>query len=139
MRLFIPLLLLLSTTTLAADQTAPPLTELRIGEHLIRVEVADTPEARKRGLMGRREMAENRGMLLVYPRPGRLRLWMLNTPLPLSAAFIDERGVILNIASMEPLLLDIHQSKGAAKYALEMRRGWFAERGIGPGDRVEGL
>ena len=132
-------LLLMISTVVGADDTALPLRELRIGGHGIEVEVARTEEARKRGLMGRRELAENRGMLLVYPAPERLALWMRNTLLPLSAAFLDENGVILNIARMAPERLDIHLSKEAAKYALEMNQGWFAERGIGPGDRVEGL
>lgn len=129
--------LFITTAIQAGDET--PLKPLRIGQWSIEVEVADTPEKRRRGLMERRAMAENHGMLLAYPEPQRLKLWMRNTPLPLSAAFLDERGVILNIAKMAPERLDIYLSKGMAKYALEMNLGWFAERGIGPGERVEGL
>jgi len=132
-------LLLLAITAVRADGEGPPLVELRIGEQTVEAELAITAEARRHGLMERQRMAENRGMLLVYPRPQTLRLWMRNTPLPLSAAFIDEGGVILNIAQMAPERLDIYLSNGEAKYALEMNRGWFAERGIGPGARVEGL
>ncbi len=64
---------------------------------------------------------------------------MRNTPLPLAVAFIDERGEILNIAEMKPLTDDTHASSGAAKYALEMRSGWFTERGIKAGDKVKKL
>ena len=133
------LLLLMISAVVRADDAVLPLAELRVAEHRIEVEVARTEAARKKGLMERRQLAENRGMLLVYPKAKRLALWMRNTPLPLSAAFLDENGVILNIARMAPERLDIHLSKEAAKYALEMNQGWFAERGIGPGERVEGL
>ncbi|GAB6043485.1 DUF192 domain-containing protein [Endothiovibrio diazotrophicus] len=132
-------LLLTPLAARAEDAGTAALKELRIGDHRIEVEVASTREERRLGLMFRQELAENRGMLLAYPQPKRIGLWMRNTPLPLSAAFLDEQGVILNIVQMAPERLDIYLSKGTAKYALEMNQGWFAKRNITPGNRVEGL
>jgi uncharacterized membrane protein (UPF0127 family) len=64
---------------------------------------------------------------------------MKNTYVPLSIAFLDESGAIINIADMKPLTTDPHSSTRPAKFALEMNQGWFAKRGIKPGARVDGL
>lgn len=126
---------------LALPGAADPLVTypLKIKGHGVRAEVADTEEARMTGLMFRDSLPENRGMLFVYQREERSAMWMKNTYVPLSVAFIDRRGVILNIEDMEPLTLDSHASAGPAKYALEMNRGWFKKRGIRKGDKVLGL
>jgi uncharacterized membrane protein (UPF0127 family) len=89
--------------------------------------------------MHRRMLPENRGMLFVFREPAQQSFWMMNTYIPLSIAFIDERGAILNIADMKPLTTDPHPSAGPAKYALEMNQGWFAKRGIKRGAVVQGL
>ncbi len=128
---------LLACASLAAD-TLPEL-RLQIGMHLIQAEVAATPEARERGLMFRDELAPNQGMLFVFERTEPTAMWMKNTPLPLAVAFIDERGVILNIEEMAPHTETVHPSRGPARYALEMAGGWFSRRGVKPGDRVIGL
>jgi uncharacterized membrane protein (UPF0127 family) len=78
-------------------------------------------------------------MLFVFTQPGFHSMWMQNTYIPLSVAFMDERGVILNIADMVPLTTEPHTAAGFARYALEMNRGWFAARGIRAGAKVEGL
>lgn len=131
------LLLLAAAGGAAAD---PLLTyPLKIKKYTLRVEVADTEEARRTGLMFRKDLGENYGMLFVYESEERSAMWMKNTYVPLSVAFIDHDGRILNIADMEPLTLDSHPSSGAARYALEVNRGWFAKHGINPGDRVLGL
>lgn len=112
---------------------------LRVKAHEIRAEVASTEAQRVRGLMYRDKLAQNSGMIFVYPRTGIMSMWMKNTPVPLSVAFIDEKGRILNIEDMAPYSEQAHGSSGAAAYALEMNRGWFAKKGIKPGDRVQGL
>jgi uncharacterized membrane protein (UPF0127 family) len=112
---------------------------LKIRGHELRVEVANNDETRRTGLMFRRSLAENSGMLFVYEAPGRHAMWMKNTLVPLSVAFMDRDGRILNIEDMEPLTLTAHASAGEAWYSLETNRGWFAQRGIGAGDRVQGL
>ncbi len=112
---------------------------LRIRGHEVRAELANTDETRRTGLMFRKSLAENGGMLFVYETPGRHAMWMKNTLVPLSVAFMDRDGRIINIEDMEPLSEKAHASKGEAWYSLEMNWGWFAKRGIRPGDRVEGL
>jgi hypothetical protein len=128
-------------TLLALPGWADPLVTypLKIKGHSVRAELADTEEARLTGLMFRDSLPENSGMLFVYEREDRYAMWMKNTYVPLSVAFIDRRGVILNIEDMEPQTLDSHASAGPATYALEMNRGWFKKRGIKKGDRVLGL
>jgi uncharacterized membrane protein (UPF0127 family) len=112
---------------------------LKVKGHTLRVEVARSDEEKTRGLMFRKQLGADRGMLFVYETAGRWAMWMKNTYVPLSVAFIDRDGRILNIEDMEPLTQDSHQAIGAAKYALEVNRGWFRKRGIKPGDRVEGI
>jgi uncharacterized membrane protein (UPF0127 family) len=112
---------------------------LKIKGHSARVEVAVTEEEKRSGFMFRRSLGENSGMIFVYENEGRWAMWMKNTYVPLSVAFIDRSGRILNIEDMQPLTEDTHQAAGPAKYALEMNQGWFAKRGIGQGDKVRGL
>ncbi len=112
---------------------------LRIKSHEIRVEVANTEKSMRTGLMFRDRLAEDSGMIFVYSLPDIQAMWMKNTRIPLSVAFADTNGRILNIEDMEPLSEKAHRSRGAAAYALEMNRGWFSQHGIGPGDRIEGL
>jgi hypothetical protein len=89
--------------------------------------------------MFRSSLPEDRGMVFVYPEEGRHAMWMKNTPIPLSVAFIGRDGTILNIEDMAPHSERSHAAAGEAKYALEVNRGWFTRRGIKPGDRVRGL
>ncbi len=112
---------------------------LKIKDHDIRTEVAATEAARLRGLMFRDRLAENSGMMFLYPRAEITAMWMKNTRIPLSVAFIDAKGRILNVADMEPFSETAHVSAGPAAYALEMNRGWFGKRGIKAGDVVKGL
>jgi uncharacterized membrane protein (UPF0127 family) len=116
-----------------------PLVELSAGMYRIEAELAHTPEARQLGLMHRREMAEHRGMVFVFTEPARHCMWMRNTFIPLSVAFLDDDGRIINIEHMTPLTDDSHCAAAPARYALEMNQGWFAARGIAPGVRVRGL
>lgn len=116
-----------------------PITKIRVGPHAVSAEVASTPAQRTRGLMYRFSLPADHGMLFVFPEPQPLAFWMRNTYIPLSIAYIDATGRILNIEDMAPRDESTHPSHGAALYALEMRKGWFAERGVGPGTRVTGL
>ena len=127
--------------TAALPALADPLLTypLKIKGHALRAELARTSDEKRTGLMFRRELGENSGMVFVSEREEPMAMWMRNTYVPLSVAFIDKDGRILNIEDMQPQTLDSHESKGPAKYALEMNLGWFAKRGIKPGDRVQGL
>ena len=78
-------------------------------------------------------------MLFVFAQVQPLSFWMMNTHLRLSIAFVDEQGIIVNIADMQPLTTDPHPSSKPAKFALEMNQGWFARRGIKAGARIDGL
>lgn len=89
--------------------------------------------------MYRSKLAENNGMLFVFPATTIYSMWMVNTAIPLSVAFLDEKGVILNIADMVPYSVTPHSSTQPAKYALEMNLGWFSKRGIREGARAHGL
>ncbi len=116
------------------------ITGAAIDGHKIRLEVVSSPAEMQRGLMFRRHLAADAGMLFVYSSEQPLSFWMKNTRLPLSIAFIDEEGVIINIEKMEPFdEKNRHESLGEARYALEVNQGWFDRKGIGPGDRVHFL
>ncbi|MEO8003979.1 MAG: DUF192 domain-containing protein [Betaproteobacteria bacterium] len=125
----------------AATSFADPLFTfpLRIKNHEVRAEIANSEQDRLHGLMFREKLAENGGMIFLYPHPEVTAMWMKNTRVPLSVAFIGTDGRILNIADMEPYSEQAHPSAGVAAYALEMNRGWFSKLGIRPGDVVEGL
>lgn len=139
-RAWAPAIVLLFAATAIPATEKLPLTELRIGQHKVIAETAATEPSRSLGLMHRRQpLGDNRGMLFVFEASGFHSMWMQNTYIPLSVAFIDDRGVILNIADMTPLTTTPHTAAGFARYALEMNQGWFASRGIKAGAKVEGL
>lgn len=121
--------------TSAADK---PL-QLKIGNQVLNAEVAATPETRMKGLMFRDKMGKNDGMLFVFDQVGYHGMWMKNTLIPLSVAFLDEQGKILNIADMQPHSEQTHSAAGPARYALEMNVGWFKARNISAGAVVKGL
>lgn len=116
-----------------------PVVQLGAGMHLIRAEVADNDATRTRGLMHRESLAPNGGMLFVFDAAAPYCMWMKNTPLPLSVAFIDAGGAIVNIADMQPHTEDAHCAARPVPFALEMRQGWFEQRGIRAGFRLRGL
>jgi len=128
-----------AAASLAAAAAELPTTTLTINEHKIVAEVATTQDQRSLGLMNRFSMQTDHGMLFVFERSEPLAFWMKNTFIPLSIAFIAPDGRIVNIEDMKPQTEDSHWSKGPALYALEMKKGWFQERGIGPGAVVKGL
>ncbi len=110
---------------------------LTVGARTITVEVALNEEHRKRGLMFRKQLGPDEGMLFVYPSEDNLTFWMKNTYAPLSIAFIRTDGWIAQIEDMEPLDLVTHRAKMRVKYALEMPQGWFARNGVKEGDMVK--
>jgi len=112
---------------------------LRIKGHPLRAELANDDETRTTGLMFRQQMADNSGMLFVYENEARHAMWMKNTLIGLSVAFIDKRGRIINIEDMEPQTEEAHAARAPAAFALEVNQGWFKKRGIKAGDRIEGL
>ncbi len=115
-----------------------PIVELGAGMHLIRAELAADDPSRMQGLMFRKSLGQNEGMLFVFDEVTTHCMWMKNTFVPLSVAFLDASARIVNIADMTPQSEESHCASQPARYALEMRRGWFAERGIGPGFTIRG-
>ena len=116
-----------------------PTAALTVGDYKVTAEIVVTPEQRALGLMNRFSLKPDHGMLFVFERSEPLTFWMKNTFIPLSIAFIGADGRIVNIEDMKPQTEDTHWSKGPALYALEMRKGWFAEKGISPGAVVKGI
>jgi uncharacterized membrane protein (UPF0127 family) len=120
-------------------QTDLPRVKLQSGMYLLDVQVAQTPEQRAIGLMNRQSMPEHEGMLFVFERSDTQCFWMKNTLLPLSAAFIDNNGNIVNIEDMKPQSLDAHCSARPVKFVLEMQQGWFKKRGLKGGSHLKGI
>lgn len=116
-----------------------PRTMLSAGMYRIDAEVAATQADRMQGLMLRPAMAPQQGMLFVFDEDNTHCMWMKNTLIPLSVAFLDREGRILNIEDMTPQTEDSHCARRPARYALEMNRGWFAQRGLGAGAQIRGL
>jgi hypothetical protein len=134
-----PLLAALAFAAAPALAQQSPVAELSAGMYRIRAEVVADYAARAQGLMHRKHLAQNAGMLFIFDEHGIHCMWMKNTLIPLSVAFIDDRGAIVNIADMEPHSEASHCAAQPVKYALEMNRGWFAARGIKPGARLGGV
>jgi uncharacterized protein len=139
MRFLRLLALALAAAPLLAGAQQLPTLQLNAGIHLIQAEIANTFESRMTGLMYRKKLGANDGMLFVFPDVAPHCMWMKNTFVPLSVAFIDERGVILNIADMQPQTQESHCATAPARFALEMNQGWFAAKGIKPGARLSGI
>ena len=116
-----------------------PVVELKAGMHLVKAEVAADFSSRGQGLMHRKSLAPNAGMLFVFDGAAIHCMWMKNTYIPLSVAFLDEKGAIINIADMQPHSEQSHCAARPALYALEMTQGWFAQRGIKAGARLGGI
>ncbi len=116
-----------------------PVIDMQIKTHKLKAEVAADANSRTIGLMNRFSLKPDHGMLFVFAQSEPLAFWMRNTFVPLSIAYVDAKGVILNIVDMQPKDESTHPSKGPAMYALEMKQGWFKERGIVAGDTLQGL
>lgn len=133
------LLAMAAVAVVSAQDDAMPVAELGAGMYRIEAEVAHTFRTRQIGLMNRSAMPMHRGMVFVFPEAAAHCMWMKNTFLPLSVAFIDGAGRILNIEDMQPQTETSHCAAGPARFALEMNLGWFGARGIQAGDHLRGI
>jgi hypothetical protein len=138
-RILLALLAALAAAAAPAQQPALPTVQLAAGMHAIRAEVADNMAARTQGLMFRKAMGANDGMLFVFEESSKHCMWMKNTLIPLSVAFIDDAGIIVTILEMQPHDETSRCATQPARYALEMNQGWFARRGVKPGVKLRGL
>ncbi len=116
-----------------------PVIPLSAGIYIIKAEVASNDEDREQGLMFREKMAQNEGMIFYFDDPHSVCMWMKNTLLPLSVAFLDEDGKIINIEDMQPETTNPHCAKRPARYALEMNLDWFKNKNIKPGHAIDGM
>ena len=137
------LLLGVALTGNAVAQSGPqpplPTARLTAGMHIITAELATTPQSRTIGMMFREKTAPNHGMLFVFEYKAQQCFWMRNTPLPLSIAFIEDDGTILQINDMAPKNDSLHCSQRPVRFALEMEQGWFARKGLAVGAKLGGL
>ena len=132
-------LFLAAGTALAQKGPSTATTTIKVGGHPLRVEVVANDEDRAKGLMFREKLGRDDGMLFVFPELAYHAMWMKNTLIPLSVAFIEADGTIANIADMKPHDESSHCAVKPVPYALEMDRGWFAARGLKAGSRIGGL
>ncbi len=130
-------------TGLAGAQEAPQMdlkrTSLAIGMHRIDAQLALTPEQKLIGLMWRKKMPAHEGMLFVFDQPSQQCFWMKNTLIPLTAAFVADDGMIVNLVDMQPQTLNPHCSSKPVRYVLEMNVGWFAKKNIKAGSKISGI
>ncbi len=124
--------------SVSAQQALPTVT-LSAGLYVIEAEVASTPAHTQRGLMFRESLGPRHGMLFVFDQQTQHCMWMVNTLIPLSVAFLRDDGTITNIEHMTPQTRTSHCADEPVSLALEMAQGWFEERGIEAGDRIRGL
>jgi hypothetical protein len=139
----IALLLGLTLASGVGAQSGPqptlPTTRLTAGMHIITAELATTPQSRTIGMMFREKTAPNHGMLFVFEYKAQQCFWMRNTPLPLTIAFIEDDGTILQLNDMAPKNDSLHCSQRPVRFALEMEQGWFARKGLAVGAKLGGL
>jgi len=136
MRLLAFILLIFLSASASAEI---PTIHLKVSGHTLSAEVAYKKESRIRGLMYRSFIDKNSGMLFVFPETAHHSMWMVNTYIPLSIAFLDKNGIILNIIDMSPHTRTKHSATSEAKYALEMNLGWFSAKNIKAGGKITGL
>jgi len=118
-------------------QTNLQRTAIQAGMFQIDAQIANTPQQRQVGLMFRKDMPTHEGMLFIFEEPQKLCFWMKNTLLPLTAAFVDDDGAIVNLVDMQPQSTDSHCSEKPVRYVLEMNQGWFAKKKIGKGYKLK--
>jgi hypothetical protein len=134
--LCLPLRAQTDTPDAGAPQSLPKVT-LHVGKVALETEIASTPAEEARGLMFRAHLPDNSGMIF-FLHPGHATFWMKNTHIPLSVAFLDKNGLILEIHDMKPLDETITRSDSdQVAFALETNLHWFALNGIKPGEKVD--
>lgn len=137
--LLIAALVTASPSALSQQTMKFPVISLNAGIHLIKAEVAARDAERQQGLMFREKLGPNEGMVFLFEAPAGVCMWMKNTLIPLSVAFIDDGGKIVNIEDMQPQTTNSHCAKKPVRYALEMNLGWFKQKNIKPGSVIDGL
>ncbi len=120
-----------------ADSNGLPTIDLKIGSKTLTAEIASTSEERRVGLMNRKSMPEDHGMIFVFDPPEKVNFWMKNTYIPLSAAFISEDGIVVKKADMEPLSEKHYSPDVPVQFVIEVNQGWFKTAGLRVGSRIK--
>lgn len=136
--LFLSAVMHMTASAQGVPQTQLPRATLNAGMHLMQVQLAQDFEQRQIGLMWRKEMPQNEGMLFIFEQAGVQCFWMRNTLLPLTAAFVSDDGTIVNLADMKPQNDSSHCSHKPVRFVLEMNQGWFAKRNLQAGYKLTG-
>jgi uncharacterized membrane protein (UPF0127 family) len=145
MRRLVTCLFLLATPgAIATPATEPqprlPTVPLVVGGKKLAAEIADEDAEREAGMMFRRTMAAGEAMVFVFDTPQKVAFWMKNTLVPLSVAYVNASGMILEIHDLKPKDETAVPSRfDTVLYAIEVPQGWFLANGILPGAQVKGL
>jgi len=131
------LVVLIQVLFLLSCSKEPEKLILSINGRYLEVEVARTEKEREKGLMNRKSLGWNEGMLFIFDDDQYLSFWMKNTSIPLSIAFLDKNGIVTDIYSMKPFSLEPVVSSRKCRYAIEVNDGFFEECVLKIGDRIE--
>lgn len=127
-----------SSPAAAAPKTVSDFFEIKIGGRTVKMQLAVRPEEQQRGLMHRKSLGPDEGMLFVFPHRQPMAFWMRNTTLPLDIGYLDSDGVLREIYPLHPLdERSVASRSRELQFALEMNQGWFKDRGVKPGDKLD--
>lgn len=127
-----------SVTPPASVKTVADFFPIKVGDRTVRMQLAVRSAEMQRGLMERRDLARDDGMLFVYEKPQRMSFWMHNTPTALDIGFFNPEGVLEEVYPMYPFdETSVGSRSERLGLALEMNQGWFRENGVKPGARID--
>lgn len=127
-----------SAASAAPLKTVNDFFPIAVGNKTVRMQLAVLEPEQEHGLMERRDLGRDDGMLFVYAKPQQMRFWMHDTPTPLDIGFFDGRGVLLEVYPMQPFdETTVSSRSSAVKFPLEMNQGWFAANDVRPGARLD--
>lgn len=121
-----------------APKTVEDWFAIGVGGRTVQMQLAVFPAEMEHGLMGRRDLAPDQGMIFVYAQPTRMSFWMHDTPLPLDIGFFNPEGVLKEIYTMLPYdEAAIRSQDTRLQFALEMNQGWFHRNSVHPGATLD--
>ena len=127
-----------AAATPARAMTAQDYFPIEVGGKTVRMQLAIQPREMEQGLMFRRDLGRNDGMIFLYERPQQMGFWMRNTPTPLDIGFFNSEGVLEEVYPMYPFDERAVQSRGdQMRFALEMNQGWYRENGVRVGAKLD--
>ena len=122
----------------AATKTVADFFPIKVDGHPVRMQLAVLNAEMERGLMGRRDLGADDGMIFVYLRPQRMSFWMHDTPTPLDIGFFDRSGALVEVYPMQPFdETTVASRSDQLQFALEMNQGWFSANGVRPDAKLD--